>query len=81
MPWEPEPDDEGAVREVCSDPPGRLPVEFKPVGTVELRVPVDTEPDVNDGEDPVVLPSVAVLLLEIVDPLCSMVRKRFRGQS
>lgn len=81
MPWEPEPEDEGAEREVCSDPPGALLVEFKLVGVVELRVPVEIEPDVNDGEDPVVLPPVAVVLPEIVDPLFSMVRKRFRGQS
>ena len=42
---------------------------------MELSVPVDTEPDVNDGEDPVVLAPVVVLFPERVDPSYSIVSK------
>lgn len=45
----------------------------------EPRVPVDTELDVNEWEDPVVLAPVAVLLSGSVDPLCSIVSKQCRG--
>lgn len=74
MLWEPDPEDEGVEGEVCSDPSGTLAVEFRLVGTAEPRVPVDTEPDVDDGEDPGILPPVTVLFPEIDVPLCSKVR-------
>ena len=69
--WEPEPDGEDAETEVWSavvwsEPPGTLPVEFKPVGTAELGVPVDPEPEVKEGEIPVELPPGIVLFPDMV---------------
>lgn len=49
-PREPETDKEGADIDEWSEAPGMLPVDFKPAGTVEASVPVETEtePEVKD---------------------------------
>ena len=43
-------------------------MEFKPVGTAELGVPVDPKSEVIDGENPVELPPGIVLFPDIVVP-------------